>query len=195
MSSRSYWAAMPAGSRSGAMTGRYPLGQVVRLYWRHTLLGLLLGGTAWLVSPYLALWMLPVVLGLALAIPLAAFTAATGPGEAFRRLGLLRIPEEARPPATLAKANTLYRELRAIEGQDESGLARLARDPVLLEEHRRMLPPRGGKERTQSIFPCWSGSPASTRPIRPPPLGLAERAAALGDRQALDRLLALPAAV
>ena len=82
-----------------------PLGQVVR---RHTLLGLLLGGTAWLVSPYLALWMLPVVLGLALAIPLAAFSAATGPGEAFRRLGLLRIPEEVRPPATLAKANTRF---------------------------------------------------------------------------------------
>jgi membrane glycosyltransferase len=52
--------------------------------------------------------MLPVVLGLALAIPLAAFSAATGPGEAFRRLGLLRIPEEVRPPATLAKANTRF---------------------------------------------------------------------------------------
>src|SRR5271156_1275252 len=66
--------------------GAVPFDQVVRLYWRHTLLGLLLGGTAWLVSPYLALWMLPVVLGLAFAIPLAALTAASGPGGVFRRL-------------------------------------------------------------------------------------------------------------
>jgi len=98
--------------------------------------------------------MLPVVLGLALAIPLAAFTAATGSGGAFHRLGLLRIPEEARPPATLAEANIVYRELMALDGLKESGLARLARDPVLAEEHRRMLPPPRRKGQDPSIFPC-----------------------------------------
>jgi membrane glycosyltransferase len=179
--------------------GAVPLGQVVRLYWRHTLLGLLLGGTAWLVSPYLALWMLPVVLGLAFAIPLAAITAATGPGRAFRRLGLLRIPEEARPPSTLAEANILYRELTALDGPEESGLARLARDPVLAEEHRRMLPPPRRKghdpidvpllialtriEETDTAAAAWAA------------MNRGERAAALGDAQALGRLLVLKAAL
>jgi membrane glycosyltransferase len=177
--------------------GAVPLGQVVRLYWRHTLFGLLLGGTAWLVSPYLALWMLPVVLGLALAIPLAAFTAATAPGAAFRRLGLLRIPEEARPPATLAEANTLYRELTALESLEESGLARLAHDPVLAEEHRRMLPPPRRKGQDPIDVPLLIAltriEEAETATAAWTAMSRAERAAALGDAQALDGLLALPA--
>ncbi|MDT8266839.1 glucan biosynthesis glucosyltransferase H, partial [Roseomonas sp. DSM 102946] len=72
--------------------GSLPFREVLRLYWRHTVFGLLFGGAAWLVSPYLALWMLPVILGLALAVPLAGWTARRGAGEALRRLGLLLIP-------------------------------------------------------------------------------------------------------
>ena len=178
--------------------GAVPLDQVVRLYWRHTLFGLLLGGTAWLVSPYLALWMLPVVLGLALAIPLAAFTAATGPGGAFRRFGLLRIPEEARPPTTLAEANTLYRELKAAEGLEESGIARLARDPVLAAQHRRMLPPARRKGHDPIDVPLLIArtriEEADTAAAAWTAMSRAERAAELGDAQALDGLLALPAA-
>jgi membrane glycosyltransferase len=178
--------------------GAVPLDHVIRLYWRHTLLGLLLAGTAWLVSPYLALWMLPVVLGLALAIPLAAFTAAPGPGRAFRRLGLLRIPEEARPPDTLAKANTLHQELKAIEGLGESGLARLARDPVLAEEHRRMLPPQRRRGQDPIDVPLLIAltriEEADTAAAAWTTMSQAERVAALGDARALDGLLALTAA-
>ena len=178
--------------------GAVPFGQVVRLYWRHTLLGLLLGGTAWLVSLYLALWMLPVILGLALAIPLAAFTAATGAGGAFHRLGLLRIPEEVRPPATLARANTLFPELKAIEGGEESGLDRLARDPMLLQEHRRMLPPPRRKRQDPIDVPLLIArariEEADTAAAAWTAMSRAERAAALADVQVLDRLLALPAA-
>jgi membrane glycosyltransferase len=177
--------------------GAVPLHQVVRLYWRHTFFGLLLGGTAWLVSPYLALWMLPVVLGLALAIPLAGFTAATGPGRAFRRLGLLRIPEEVLPPATLAKANTLYRDLTAIEGLEESGLDRLVRDPALVEAHRRMLPPPRRKGRDPIDVPLLIAltliEEAETAAAAWATMSRLERAAALGNAQALDRLLALSA--
>ena len=82
--------------------GGLPLREMVRRYRRHTVLGVVLGVAAWLVSPSLALWMSPVVLGLALAIPLAALTAGATwrlPGS-----GLLRIPEETRPPEVLARA-------------------------------------------------------------------------------------------
>lgn len=177
--------------------GAVPVGQVVRLYWRHTLLGLLLGGTAWLVSPYLALWMLPVVLGLTLAIPLAAFTAATGPGRAFRRLGLLRIPEEARPPATLAEAKTLYNELTPLDGLEESGLARLARDSVLAEQHRRMLPPPRRKGQDPIDVPLLTAlariEEADTAVAAWAAMSRDERVAALGDAQALGRLLVMGA--
>jgi membrane glycosyltransferase len=179
--------------------GAVPVREVIRLYWRHTLFGLVLGGLAWLVSAYLVLWMLPVVLGLSLAIPLAAFTAATGPGQAFRRLGLLRISEEVQPPAILADANALYRELKANEGVAESGLARLARDPVLAEEHRRMLPAprRKGQDPIDValLIALARIEEADTAAAAWSEMSRAERAAALGDAQALDRLLALSAAV
>jgi membrane glycosyltransferase len=119
--------------------GSIPLRETMRQYRRHTILGLVLGGIAWAVSPFLALWMLPVVLGLALAIPLAAATARRGVGLALRRIGLLRIPEEVRPPAVLARATELYRTAEATEGPTD--VLRLLHDPVLLEAHRQMLPP------------------------------------------------------
>lgn len=172
-----------------------PFNQVVQLYWRHTCLGLLFGGTAWLVSPYLALWMLPVVLGLALAIPLAALTAAIAPGRTLRHLGLLRTPEEVRPPDALERAGSFYRELKETEELGESGLARLLRDPILAEEHRRMLPPprrRGYDpidvpllvalahiEEAETAVAAWNA------------MSREERMAALGDPEAFDRLLAL----
>ncbi|HWX47423.1 MAG TPA: glucans biosynthesis glucosyltransferase MdoH [Roseomonas sp.] len=119
--------------------GSVPLGQVVRLYWRHTLFGLAFGAAAWLVSPYLALWMSPVVLGLALAIPLAALTARRDIGLGLRRIGLLLTPEERATPPVLARAKALTVEWRASAGEAE--VARLFREPALLEAHRRMLPP------------------------------------------------------
>ncbi len=75
--------------------GAIPVRETVRLYRRHTILGALLGGAAWFVSPsHLAAWMLPVVLGLALAIPMVLWT-----GRASRRAMLLRTPEQMRAAA------------------------------------------------------------------------------------------------
>ena len=51
--------------------GSIPLGTVARLYAWHTTFGLALAVSAFLVSPYLLAWMSPVVIGQALAIPLA----------------------------------------------------------------------------------------------------------------------------
>ncbi len=121
--------------------GSLPLREIVRQYRRHTILGVLMGVAAWLVSPTLALWMSPVVLGLALAIPLAALTNRRG--GALARLGLLRIPEEGQPPDVLARAASLYRELAVVAGDQPTAPARLLRDPALLAAHRAMLlPPR-----------------------------------------------------
>lgn len=118
--------------------GSLPFAQVARLYWRHTLFGLVFGAAAWAVSPYLALWMSPVVLGLALAIPLAALTARRDLGLGLRRLGLLWTPEERATPAALARARQLQAELAA---RPPVTLPELLRDEALLAGHRAMLPP------------------------------------------------------
>lgn len=175
--------------------GGMPFNAVAQLYWRHTCLGLIFGGTAWLVSPYLALWMSPVVLGLAFAIPLAAFTAAIAPGRSLRRLGLLRIPEEVRPPAALVRAGLLYRELRAKEELEESALARLAHDPVLAEAHRQMLPPPRRRGQDPIDVPLLIAlaylDEADTATAAWNAMSREERVAALSSTEAFDHLLAL----
>lgn len=119
--------------------GSMPFGQVVKLYWRHTVFGLVFGGIAWLVSPYLALWMSPVVLGLALAIPLASLTARSDLGLGLRRMGLLLVPEESATPRVLTDAVAFRRERDAAPPLPTP--AALFEQPTLLEAHRSMLPP------------------------------------------------------
>ncbi len=112
--------------------GAIPARETRRFYRRHTVLGLLLGGVAWAVSLSLALWMLPVVLGLALAIPLALLTGSRRAG------GLLRTPEDVAPPAVVARAWALQREWQQ---RGAPSVAQLLLDPSLLEVHKAMLPP------------------------------------------------------
>jgi membrane glycosyltransferase len=117
--------------------GSIPLSMTARQYRRHTMIGVLIGGAAWAVSPYLALWMLPVVLGLTLAIPLAALTGRRDAGMTLRHWGLLRTPEEVQLPTVLARAASLS----AMHTTDTSpGIGRLLHDPALMQVHRLMLP-------------------------------------------------------
>ena len=114
------------------------LRDTVRRYRRHTVLGLAMGITVWLVSPSLALWMSPVTVGLALAIPLVALTSRRDVIPAA--LGLLRIPEEVFPPRVLARAASLAGELVSAGPDGRSIPERLTQDPGLLAAHREMLP-------------------------------------------------------
>jgi membrane glycosyltransferase len=172
--------------------GGIPLRMIVRQYRRHTILGLLLGAGAWAVSTYLALWMLPVVLGLALAVPLAALTGRRSWGQALRHIGLLRIPEETQPPDVLRRAALLSREASARPPCDDT-LA-LLRDPVLLSAHRHMLPPGRRPGVDPLNVPLLTGSARLAEAVSVetvwPALTGAEKAAVLSDADALDRLAA-----
>jgi len=120
--------------------GAIPFGVIVRQYRGHSLFGLTVGVCAWLVSPSLLLWMSPVVLGLALAIPLVAFTAKASNGATLRRLGLLHIPEETQPPAILLRAKALQDALRSGDLGVNDGFERLLADDALMAAHLSMLP-------------------------------------------------------
>jgi membrane glycosyltransferase len=169
--------------------GSIPTRDIIRRYWRHTVLGLALGAGAWAVSPYLALWMLPVVLGLALAIPLIMLTGQRRAGLALRWLGLLRIPEEVQRPSVLARATELA---AAAETVSRDPIRHLLDDTALLTAHRAMLPPprrkridpinvallvgRAKLDEAVALDEVW---PTLTRP---------ERTAVLSDVGALTRL-------
>ena len=163
--------------------------QTIRLYRRHTMLGLLLGGVAWLVSPYLALWMLPVVLGLVLAIPLALLT-----GRGSRRPVLLRTPEESSTPAVVVRAAMLQQDWQALK---LPGVSRMLREPSLLEAHRAMLPPPR-RPRIDPIDVTLLVAREKLAEARTLAEALAmlsgpELAAALGDVMGLRRLVGLAA--
>jgi membrane glycosyltransferase len=173
--------------------GGIPMRDIVRLYRRHTILGLLLGAGAWAVSFYLALWMLPVVLGLALAVPLASWTGRRSLGVGLRRIGLLRIPEEVHPPEVLSRAASLYKGLAGQPGAD--GVSALLDDTVLLAAHRQMLPPgrRPGVDplNVAALTGAAKLEEASRLDLVWPSLSAAEKVAVLSDGPALDRMVAL----
>jgi membrane glycosyltransferase len=173
--------------------GGIPLRDIVRLYRRHTILGILLGVGAWAVSVYLALWMLPVVLGLALAVPLASWTGRRSLGIGLRRIGLLRIPEEINPPRVLSRAATFYRQEAVRPAAD--GAIELLHDPAFMASHQQMLPPARRPGIDPLNVPLLTGAAKLIEAKRAeqvwPTLDAAEKMAVLNDRTALERLLAL----
>lgn len=98
-----------AGRDSGWETqrrddGSVPLASLVRRYAGLTVFGAFSGVLAYLVSPALAAWMAPVVLGMVLSVPINMLTTSARVGDALRRAGWLRTPEELVPPTVLSRA-------------------------------------------------------------------------------------------
>jgi membrane glycosyltransferase len=175
-----------AQRRNGGGIG---LREMLRSYARHTVFGLVFAAAAYVVSPSLLLWMLPVVLGLSLAIPLAVLTAHRGPGLVLRNLGLLRTPEEHHPPTIVLRTNELHQTL--LEDHAPTALARLLGDPRLLLAHRAMLPP--ARSRHDPIDPNFVVGLARLDRAQnvseaQASLSVRELAAVLNDSAALDRL-------
>ncbi len=170
--------------------GRVPFRETLRQYAPHTLTGLTLGVASWAVSVPLLLWMSPVVVGLALAAPLAALTARRGAGRALRRLGLLRTPEEAAPPQVLIDATRLQ---PTFAQAPMDAIARLLADPALLAAHRTMLPPprRPGDPFDPALLLGVAKLNEMTALADTATLSRPERAAVLANAEALTRLEAL----
>jgi membrane glycosyltransferase len=68
----------------------------------HVLLGLVWGAVILWLAPRYIWWLLPVLAGLVLSVPLTMLTSRASAGEWTRRHGLLLTPEESQPPQELA---------------------------------------------------------------------------------------------
>ncbi|MEZ5788837.1 MAG: glucans biosynthesis glucosyltransferase MdoH [Xanthobacteraceae bacterium] len=171
--------------------GRLPFRVLARSYLGHTTVGVLLAAAAIAVSWPLFLWMTPVIVGLVLAVPLAAVTASAALGRGLQRLGLLATPEERDPPEVLQRANALA---RMVECDDDvtAPILRLLRNPEMVAAHRAMLRPRArqrgevdvalvvGLAKLDDIDSLDDALQILTR---------RELAAVLGDGRGLDRLI------
>ncbi|MFT8895816.1 MAG: glucans biosynthesis glucosyltransferase MdoH [Acetobacter sp.] len=173
--------------------GGVPFSVIVKGYWRYTVFGLILGAAAWAVSISLFLWMTPVLLGLVLAIPLAALTASRDAGQALRRAGLLLVPEETQTPDVLLKAADAMQ--MPAPNCPEDALEALYSDPTLLAAHRAMLPPPrkpGDPIDADRLVGLLKLQEARSLTDAETALTPKEKAAALGDASGLDRLVTLP---
>ncbi len=110
---------------------------IVRTYSVPTLFGIVMAVSAYAVSLPLLLWMLPVILGLLLAIPITMLSSSA---RSKRGFALFRTPEQTSPPQVLTKANELaeaphppvgcpLRELHRDAGLREAHLSNVQAEP------------------------------------------------------------------
>src|SRR3546814_603671 len=92
--------------------GSLPFSSLLRSYGGLTFLGVLAAVMSWSISPALAAWMSPVILGLLLSIPIVMLTSTRAAGQWLRRRRIFCTPEELSPPPVLVRAS----ELRAQRG-------------------------------------------------------------------------------
>ncbi len=78
------------------------LGEALRRHAGHVLIGLTWGALILEFAPRYIGWLLPVIAGMVLSVPLTMLTSRVAPGEWLRRHRLLMTPEESEPPAELA---------------------------------------------------------------------------------------------
>jgi membrane glycosyltransferase len=115
-----------------------PLGDALRTHYAHTLAGWALAGLGWFFAPEMLPWLAPVLLGLALAIPLSMVLGSAAVGRWLARRKLLLISEEIAPPALLASASAASLvDTRLRRGP--APLAELLRDPTYYALHVGIL--------------------------------------------------------
>lgn len=125
--------------------------EAVRAHALDSALAAAWGLAVYSVSPPTFLWLSPVVVGIVLAAPISVLTSRVSLGQALRRIGLLRIPEESEPPPELRDLATFLEaaeaEERALPALERNGFVRAVVDPLdnavhcaLRRRPRRMRP-------------------------------------------------------
>lgn len=128
--------------------------------WRHSWVWALIGAAwalvTWRYTPEFFLWLTPVWLGLVMAAPLVRWSSSLSIGRRLSRLGLLKVPEETRPPAVVAEMDIT--ELPPLGAEPEAPPEKLPREmpeqsfqrpkgsqvPAWYEERRRMRASKTG---------------------------------------------------
>ena len=110
-----------------------------RLLGWHSLAGVALTALVAHTAPALIWWLVPLLAGLTLAVPIVVATSNPRLGAGAAALGLLATPEETDPPTVLRRARDLRLSWQPVVGAGEHALDRLAADHRLLALHLAML--------------------------------------------------------
>lgn len=85
----------------------------------HMLFGIVLAVYSWYLAPTLFGWLLPIVIGLVIALPVSVYSSRVRIGQRLRRWGLLLIPEEVTPPPVWLQAQAIEAEICKVMPQPE----------------------------------------------------------------------------
>lgn len=128
---------------------RLSLWEAIQAHGEHTVIGLVAGWISYQYVPGFFLWLVPVLSGLVLSIPLSMLSSSAAVGTAARRLGLFLTPEEYQEPRVI---QLLKENLVVMEAAEEARLAgmgevRNVADPGVCALHLALLPNRPVKKR------------------------------------------------
>ncbi len=103
--------------------------EAIRTHGWFTLVGAGLAYVTYIIAPVLIGWVVPVLAGLALTVPISVFTSRTSWGLFAKRMKLFLIPEETEPPWVVARVTELTEQL-TLPTHPTAGLERVITDPL-----------------------------------------------------------------
>jgi membrane glycosyltransferase len=122
---------------------RLSLREAARAHGGHTLVGLGAGWVSFQYVPDFFLWLIPVLAGLVLSIPVSMLSSSVRLGGLMRRLGIFLTPEEYRAPRLIELLReNLARMEAAEEAVEHPGEQRYVADPAACSLHLALLPHR-----------------------------------------------------
>lgn len=127
---------------------RLSLKEAIQAHGGQTLVGVAAGWVSYTYVPDFFLWLIPVLAGLVLAVPVSILSSSAGLGLLARRLGIFLTPEEYKIPRVieLLKENLVRMEAEDAE-HEHAGEARNVADPAAYSLHLALLPHRPVKKR------------------------------------------------
>jgi membrane glycosyltransferase len=117
------------GTQRRGKAGESDWREAVTAHAGHTAIGVIAAVLVYRLSPLMAAWMSPLLIGLIFSIPLSYFTGLLGVGWALRRRGLLLTPEESSPAPEIVR----LAEYLAVRPPAEPAEPRLKSDYGLLQ--------------------------------------------------------------
>lgn len=155
----------------------------------HTFFGIALSVYSWYLAPTLFWWLLPIAVGLVLAMPISVFSSRTKLGQRLQRWGLFLIPEEVQPPAVWLQAAAIEEEIRKLIPAVDGPFGRVAEvcdNPQLNALHLSLLADDSHKTPDQDVLATARRKLAvRVEGGTPPALSNAERVALLLDNESL----------
>jgi membrane glycosyltransferase len=162
-------------------------------HWPHLVMGFVIGGIAFLISPTLLAWLTPTLAGLFLAVPLSKISGSVKLGRFLSWFRVLRTPEEKHVPPVIRRRDELLAHSSSIP---TDGLRYIARNRQARFAHVSGNLPRPqetrGRPDPHRLTAERKLADAKTLNEVLAWLGPAERVHVAGDPRLLERLSELP---